>query len=119
MRIWYGVNTGCMMLMAFGRLVAWLEVIKKYAIRRESKTTEKMLSPICICLQIGVIAYGGVVTVIDYKKDKCIDNTSNFMQNIKLTLVYLVLMSLIVTIYMYIVLKQNLYKYKAKLEFLR
>jgi hypothetical protein len=78
-----------------------------------------MLSPICICLQIGVIAYGGVITVIDYKKDKCIDNTSNFMQNIKLTLVYLVLMILIVTIYMYIVFKQNLYKYKAKLEFLR
>jgi hypothetical protein len=41
------------------------------------------------------------------------------MQNIKLTLVYLILMILIITIYMYIVFKQNLNKYKAKLEFLR
>ena len=78
-----------------------------------------MLSPICIFLQIGVTAYGGVVTTIDYKKVKCIDNAENFMLNIKMTLAYLILMILVVTIYFYTVFKEHLNKYRKKLEFLR
>jgi hypothetical protein len=105
-KVWYGANSGVMMLLSLARLAAWLEVSKKFSSRKASKNLDRKLSVIFIGVQIMISIYGVIIFVFDSASEHCETMSSNFNSLLKLTEVFICVMLLVNFVYTFICFKE-------------
>jgi len=106
-KLWYGVNSGVMLLLSLLRLSAWLDVTKKFSSRKTSKSLHRKINVCCLIIQIIVTLCGIVVIAMDYSSEYCRDNSTTFMSTMKLSMIYIVAMLLVNFVYSLLTVKET------------